>query len=243
MISLATTIYVYLPDLVEIVNPKDSKFIGLVIKGEGDLRMRFGESITWKKISSKDKIYTETYLFTGPNSSATYGFLDESTISLGENSLIYMDFKFNDEGTPSDPDDSVALELVEGEMQINLKNNSVIQKIKVEDAMIDVSKEQRTVIKLNYQDKQGLDVAVIHGNINIKQKNINYNVKQGEKVGISNSQTNSTDPALETQVIDEKTMEEIRRFAEEDHKKIVEEMKKKRDISNIFNAILKALKK
>lgn len=225
-----------------IVNPKDSKFIGLVIKGEGDLRMRFGESINWKKIGNKDKIFTQTYLFTGPNSSATYGFLDESTISLGENSLIFMDFKFNDEGSVVEPDDSVALELVEGEMQINLKDSSAVKKIKVEDAMIDVSKEQRTVIKLNYHEKQGLDVAVIHGNINIQQKNMNYNVKQGEKVGISNTQlAQNAEPVPEA--IDEKTLEEIKRFAEEDHKKLVEEMKKKRDISNIINSILKALKK
>lgn len=238
LISLATTIYIFLPDLVSLVNPKDSKFIGLVIKGEGDLRMRFGESINWKKIQHKDKIYTQTYLFTGPKSSATYGFLDESTISLGENSLIYMDFKFNDEGSSMEPDDSVALELVEGEMQINLKNNSAVKKIKVEQAMIDVTKDQRTVIKLNYNENQGLDVSVIQGDINIKQKNINYNVKQGEKVGISNAPNSEPVP----EAIDEKTMEEIRRLAEEDHKKVIEDIKKKRQISNIISAILKKFK-
>ena len=231
---MAVVLHLFLPDLMSIINPKDSKFIGLVLKGNGDLRMRFGDSINWRKMKPKDKIYSQTYLFTGPQSSAIYGFLDESTISLGENSLIFMDFAFDSEGRRSgDGEDSISLELVDGEMQINLKDKSSVKKIKVEDTMIDISKQQKTVIKLNYEDKKGLDIAVIQGDIDIKQKKLSYKVKQGEKVEIENSDTQPVPEAL-----DEQTMAEIKKLAQEDNKKTIEELKKKRELINIIQSFV-----
>ncbi len=198
--------------------------------------MRFGDSINWRKLRSKDRIYSQTYLFTGADSSASYGFLDESSISLGANSLIYMDFTFKKNGR-GNAGDAVALELVEGEMQINLKEKSPVKKIKIQDAMIDISKQQKTIIKLNYEQTEGLDIAVIQGDIDIKQKNVSYNVKQGEKVGIA-----SEDSTPVAKTIDEKTMEEIKRIAESDHKKTVEDLKNKRQFNYVFQQFIEIVK-
>lgn len=200
--------------------------------------MRFGDSINWRKMKRKDRIYSQTYLFTGLGSSATYGFLDESSITLGENSLIFMDLNLESAGRSTESEEPVSLELVEGQMQINMKDKSAVKKIKVQDTMIDLSKQQKTVIKLNYEKKQGLDIAVIQGDINIKQKKFSYKVKQGEKIGIAN---NDTVPLPEP--IDDQTMEEIKKLAEEDHKKTIEDLKKKRELINIFYAIIDTFKK
>lgn len=234
LITVATSIYAILPVLMTKFKPDNNKFIGIVVKSQGDLKMRFGNSINWKSAKTNDKIYSQTYLFTGPASSAVYGFIDNSTIKLGENSLIFMDFVASDANRRAD--DSIALDLVEGQIELNLREKSPLKKIIIEDAVIDITKKQKTIIQLNYQEEAGLDIAVLHGDIDINQKNVSYNIKQGEKVGVTSS-GKLTPPEL-----DEQTKEKIRNLSKEDHEKIVNDLKSKRQLSRIFLELLDEFK-
>lgn len=222
----------YLPDIMGGLKPQNKNFIGLVIQAQGDVRMRFGDSINWLNLTSKDRIYSQTYLFTGKDSSAIYAFLDESSISIGENSLIFMDFVMDPSIRVGDKkDQSIAVNLVEGKMQINLKEDSTLKMIKVDETLINTGKE-KTLIQLNYE-KQGMDISVIEGDINIVQNNTSYKVRPGEKLDIE-----SKDAPPEIQKVDQKTMDEIKRIAEEDKKKALKEIIEKRQLGNIINDLL-----
>lgn len=218
------------------LRPQNRNFIGLVINAEGDVRMRFGDSINWLNLTTKDKIYSQTYLFTGKNSSAIYAFLDESSISIGENSLIFMDFITDPTIRTSEEKDSasIAVNLVEGKMQINLKEESPVKMIKVDQTLINTGKDS-TLIQLNYE-KQGMDISVIEGDINIVQNNTTYNVKPGEKLDIENK-----DATPEIKRVDQKTMDEIMRIAKEDQKKALKEIIEKRQLGNIINDLVHGL--
>lgn len=226
----------YLPDIMGGLRPQNRNFIGLVINAEGDVRMRFGDSINWLNLTTKDKIYSQTYLFTGKNSSAIYAFLDESSISIGENSLIFMDFITDPTIRTSEEKDSasIAVNLVEGKMQINLKEESPVKMIKVDQTLINTGKDS-TLIQLNYE-KQGMDISVIEGDINIVQNNTTYNVKPGEKLDIENK-----DATPEIKRVDQKTMDEIMRIAKEDQKKALKEIIEKRQLGNIINDLVHGL--
>lgn len=238
---VASTIYFYLPKLLEAINPPSGKYIGMIVKAEGDLRMRFGSSMNWRNVKVQDKIYSQTYLFTGSNSSAIYGFTDESSITLGENSLIYMETlgprKSKKASAEADGPvtKGVKLELIEGDVQLNLKEDSNLEQIKVEENEIDLTKSQKMVVKMNYEKKDGLEVAVLEGDIQVKNKKGTIPLKSGEKLDAP------TEEEATTQSLDAKTMEKIKLEAERDQQRVVEDLKKKRQLGYILHAFIEII--
>lgn len=219
--------------MMSYLRPRGKNFIGLVIEAKGDTRMRLGDSISWFQLHNKDKIYSQAYLFTGKDSSATYAFLDESTIHLGENSLIFLDFLIDSsfyEEKKKISSNGIAVDLVEGSMHFNLKDDSPVKKIKIDDTLIDVS-DQSTVIHLNH-DKSGMAISVMKGDINILNKKSSYKVKQGEMLDIKNEQV---DPTIKP--VNQELMEEMKKIALEDHKRLMQELAEKRSLLSILNDI------
>ncbi len=215
------------------LRPNGGNFIGMVLESQGEIKMRFGESVNWKPARKKDRIYSKVYLFTGENSSASFAFLDESSLNLGPNSLIYIDLSLDQNGKSKKDDTSnqLAIELVDGQMQVDLKSNNMIKKLKIDDASIDISKEN-SIVKLNYNEKNGMEVSVMKGDINISTKENNFQVKHGEKIQVSKNEEDSKVEPIPADVL-----EEMKRMSESDRKAFLEEMQRKRGLAEIAQQI------
>ena len=98
LLLVAFMAYKIIPEVMSSLRPKGGNFIGMVLESQGEIKMRFGESVNWKPARKKDRIYSKVYLFTGENSSASFAFLDESSLNLGPNSLIYIDLSLDQNG-------------------------------------------------------------------------------------------------------------------------------------------------
>lgn len=196
--------------------------------------MRFGDSVNWRPFIKKDKIYSRVYLFTGTKSSGSFAFLDESVLNLGSNSLVFVDLNLQDIKNKKTLDE-LAIELVDGEMKIDLKSKSIIKNIRVADASINFS-DKDSVLKVNYNDQTGMQVSVMKGDVNISTKDSKFKVKHGEKLEISKNE--------EKQIIEpvpQEIMEEMRRMSEADRKALLEEMQRKRGFSQVAHEFIKFL--
>jgi hypothetical protein len=205
----------------------------MVLESKGEIKIRFGESVNWKPARKKDRIYSKVYLFTGDNSSASFAFLDESSLNLGPNSLVYIDLSLDQKGKAKEEDQNnqLAIELVDGQMQVDLKSNKMIKKLKIDDASIDISKEN-SVVKLNYNEKNGMEVSVMKGDINISTKENNFQVKHGEKIQVSKNEEDSKIEPIPADVL-----EEMKKMSESDRKAFLEEMQRKRGLAEIAQQI------
>jgi hypothetical protein len=233
LLLVAFMAYKIIPEVMSSLRPKGGNFIGMVLESQGEIKMRFGESVNWKPARKKDRIYSKVYLFTGENSSASFAFLDESSLNLGPNSLIYIDLSLDQNGKSKKDDTSnqLAIELVDGQMQVDLKSNNMINKLKIDDASIDISKEN-SIVKLNYNEKNGMEVSVMKGDINISTKENNFQVKHGEKIQVSKNEEDSKVEPIPADVL-----EEMKRMSESDRKAFLEEMQRKRGLAEIAQQI------
>jgi hypothetical protein len=233
LLLLAFIAYKIIPEVISSLRPKGGNFIGMVLESNGEIKMRFGESVNWKPARKKDRIYSKVYLFTGENSSASFAFLDESSLNLGPNSLIYIDLALDKKSKvkKDDSNNQLAIELVDGQMQVDLKSNKMIKKLKIDDASIDISKEN-SIVKLNYNENNGMEVSVMKGNINISTKENNFQVKHGEKIQVSKNEEDS-----KVEPIPANVLEEMKRMSESDRKAFLEEMQRKRGLAEIAQQI------
>jgi hypothetical protein len=234
IILFAGIAYYYLPVIVLNLRPKAGNFIGLAVQIEGDVKMRYGDSVNWKEVKKNERIYTRTYLYTGENSSGFYAFLDKSSISLGQNSLIYLDFTI-DEAAAKQGQDSLKIDLVDGKMDIDLKENSKFKQIKVDDAVIDIS-DQKTRIKLENDEDQGMEISVMQGEIDITKNDKSYNVKPGEKLGVKKQEKPKKSK------VSKDMMEEMKKISDEEQARVNEELRKRRQLSYILQEFIDFLK-
>jgi hypothetical protein len=233
LLLVAFMAYKIIPEVISSLRPRGGNFIGMVLESKGEIKMRFGESVNWKPARKKDRIYSRVYLFTGENSSASFAFLDESSLNLGPNSLIYIDLSLDqkDKSKKDDSNNQLAIELVDGQMQVDLKSNNMIKKLKIDDASIDISKEN-SIVKLNYNEKNGMEVSVMKGDINISTKENNFQVKHGEKIQVSKNEEDSKVEPIPADVL-----EEMKKMSESDRKAFLEEMQRKRGLAEIAQQI------
>ncbi len=225
-----------IPRLLESMKPTNSNYIGMVLEAKGDTKIRFGDSVNWRNALKKDPIYSKAYLFTGENSSGTFAFLDESALSLGPNTLIYIDIVLGEDGKPKKQNKSTSknelvIELVDGEMKIDLKNTSLIKSLKVEDASIGLT-EKNSVVKLKYNNMNGMEVSVMKGNINIQTKDRNFNVKHGERLEVLKK-----DETIRTTPVPTEVMDEMKKMSEIDRRILLEELQRKRGLGQIIQEV------
>ena len=225
-----------IPQLLESMKPTNSNFIGMVIEANGDTKIRFGDSISWRNAVKKDPIYSRAYLFTGENSTGTFAFLDESALSLGPNTLIYIDIVLGEDGKPKKQKKSgikneLMIELVDGEMKIDLKDKSSIKTLKTEDASIGLS-EKNSFVKLKYNNLNGMEVSVMKGNVNIQTKDRNFNVKHGERLEVL-----KRDDTVKTTPVSMEVMDEMKKMSEIDRRVLLEELQRKRGLGQIIQEV------
>jgi hypothetical protein len=177
LIVFAIFLYNYLPDLVLGYKPHNANFIGLTTHADGDVQVRFGDSINWKKLQKNDGIYARSYLFTGANSSGSYAFLDESTINLEQNSLVFLNF--HPTAKKSDDAQALSIDLLEGNVKLALPKDSNIKSITMNETTLEPGKEQ-TSLKLESGSK--VEVMVMEGEINVTKEMVNVNVKAGRSL-------------------------------------------------------------
>lgn len=229
MIIIAIFTYVFLPDVLEVMNSPNSKFIGVITKADGDIRIRYGESINWRSAKKNDQIYAHTYIFTGNNSEASYGLLDESSVTIGPNSMIFLD-AINSQVIDGR---GLSLELIEGKMQLNLKDGSEVKRVQTDDSVIDLKQNQKLLVQLNYEKDDGLQVSVYDGDIKIRRNNQEQSVKSGETTSLSDP---TSPPAVEK--IDPIELEKIKKDEEKKQIENIANLKRKRQVSYLINSLL-----
>jgi hypothetical protein len=227
-LSVALIVTLLLPRIFNILDPMSGQFAGLVLKSQGDVRIRFGDSINWKKLSSQDKVYSNSYLFTGKESSANFGFVDESTLNLGANSLVYIGLIQNK--LEKSKIDHMQIELVNGKMQMDLKQVSKIQSIKIADAVIELNKNSSIIRLENTQDS--MEVSIMQGEVKLTSRDGTYNVKSGEKLEVKSGESSKVSP------LSPELIQEMKRLSAEDRKLMLAEYQKGRNISSLIAGII-----
>lgn len=199
IIGLIATIigYLFLPLILNEIEPKNENFIGLVLDTKNDVKIRYANSVTWIKANKSDRIYTNTYLFTGSGSSSSYAFLDKSTIDLGENSLVLLDFSVDPAAAEAEKGKkrSVKIKVIEGEsVDIALVKESQVSDIEVENANINVNDEEMT-INVSKKDKHPtFQVSSLSGEVDIEYNGKSYNMKSGQAMELSEEPSQEPEP-------------------------------------------------
>lgn len=235
---VAISLSILLPENLANSRPGSSTFIGLTLESEGDVKMRFGESINWQTLTKKDKIFSKIYLFTGKNSEAKFAFLDESFLKLGPNSLIYLDAIVDSQGKiiSDGKKPQLSLDLVEGDININLKGKSLISTLKVGNKEV-LTNSDETNLKIKSNDNEGSEVSVLQGSANVKSDYGERQLESGEKLAYS---PQAPEPSVEK--IPDDIMEEMRKMSEEERTAYLYELQKKRGFAQIAQTILNLFK-
>jgi hypothetical protein len=162
-------------------------YIGTVVETDGEVKIRYGESINWKTLGPNDNLYSKSYLFTGEGAKGTFAFLDGSIIKLDPNSLIYLDFMFDLKDVKNNKKlkNSLKIDFVDGEISFDLKEESSIKKIEMNDATISINKKKTMINLHNDKNSQEMQVSVFEGDVSLNKRNKEFQVKQGEKLKIS----------------------------------------------------------
>lgn len=225
LITLAAGFYVLMPKILNSFKPHNPNFIGLSTHTTGDVKIRFGDSITWRKLEKKEKIFANSYLFTGPNSSSTFAFLDKSTIKLDANSLVSLDFQVQGqdgtvpltaEGMPT-----LKIGLVEGKADVRLRPNSQVKSIHMDQSVVNIGNDAAIIQLEGGKDNK---IAVMDGQVNVTSKGQTHEVKAGEK-----AVSNADEEELKKEEVPDELMEEMKKLALENDRLMFEEEKKKRE--------------
>lgn len=223
--------YIYIPKLLISLESPDRNLVGIIISGAGELKMRLGDTANWRNLKLKDPVYSQAYLFTGPKSSAKCLFLDESTMTLNENSLAFIDF---DALKSRKSNHVIDINLIDGKLVMDLSEKNNVSRIKVDGTTIDVT-DKKTKIVIGSDKKLGVDIAVYQGDVDINHDNQNINLKAGEKISVTQNE-------FEKEPIDEDLLNELNRIADEDRKRITGELRKEREFSAVLKKILESTK-
>lgn len=232
LIVLALGFYQMVPDLMLSLKLNNSNFIGVLLKADGDVRVRLGDTISWKKIGFKDIIYSNSYLFTGEGSSATIVLLDQTSIEVSPNSMLFINYDKTEKPLDQKPPKykPLALELHEGKAKLDAVKDSALKKLKMQESEIKLNSAATLVL-----DDEGSEanLLVAEGEIEISNAGGVQEVKAGEKAILEKE-----DKKPEVGVLSKEELDLYKKNAEKEHAKIVEELKLKRDFRNIFLEIV-----
>jgi|GEM_PF-3781924 len=212
-----------IPYIASSIEEKNSDFIGLVVETKNDAKLRFGDSVSWKKAEKMDRLYSKSYLFTGDDSFMSYALLDGSKISLSSNSLVFLDYSATDLKKDS-TDAPLDIELLNGNVGVNIKEKSKLKKIKVDNTVIDFT-DKKTHISLTRSEDKSVEIVVMQGDVNIVKDNKNFQIDSGEKLSISADEKASPEESK----VDESTLDEMKRIAAQENWESLEELQKKRN--------------
>lgn len=163
---------------------KIGKVIGLATNVKGHVRVRFGESISWKQVELNERIYGDSYLFSGEGSQADFIFVDESSLKLDQNSMVYLDKStYNPEQDKRS--ESMNLDFVNGQIDIKINNETMINSIKVNNSVINLKEGQAHFRIINHKQDEKFDVSVLNGSVDLKERGKSFKVISGEKLQIS----------------------------------------------------------
>ncbi|PIK15124.1 FecR domain-containing protein [Halobacteriovorax sp. JY17] len=188
-VVLGILVSIILSELDLTGNEDNLNYIGTTVETNGEVKIRYGESINWKTLGANDNIYSKSYLFTGDGATGKFVFLDGSIIKLDPNSLIYLDFMFDikDINKNKNLKNSLKIDFVDGEISFDLKEESSVKKIAMNDTTISINKKE-TMIKLQNDKKtQEMQVSVFEGDVSLNKRNKEFQIKSGEKLKISES--------------------------------------------------------
>lgn len=229
VMSLAAIIFLALPRILDSFKPHNPNFIGLSTHSQGDVKIKFGDSLTWRKLDKKGKIYSRSYLFTGPNSTSSLAFLDKSTIKLDPNSLVSLNFDIvpgeedvtlTEEGLPA-----LKIGVLEGKVGLQLKPNSQVKKIEMEQSVLKLGNEATSLL---LESGDGDKVAVLAGGVTMRSRGETYQLKTGEKLGVQGDE-------VKKEEVPDELLQEMKRIAMENDRQAFEEEKRKRQLSYLLS--------
>ncbi len=218
------------------IKSQSQNFIGLVLEAEGDLKVRFGDSVNWRVLKKKDLLFSKTYLFTGEKSKGSFGFLDQSTINLGPNSLVYLDFVFEQQETQkisSNSNKSLAVDLLDGSAQFEIKEKSNIKKIVINDVVVNLPSKPSS-IQIKHDQQVGMELSVVEGEVGVSSEGNKYDVKAGEKVTVAD---NSKVEDSKVEKISSEELEEMKKLAQKDRALVLESLHRVQ-LRQVFHKII-----
>lgn len=228
LIGISAAAYMLLPAILQTFRPIQGNFIGLVHEIHNDVKTRYADTFTWQPAAARTELFSKTHIFTGSDSTARLIFLDGSYIELMENSLIFLDFQITED---SEDDKPIKMDLFNGQVSIDLKENSQLKKIKINDTEVDLT-DEATTLRLESKEEGGLSASVLKGKVGIKRKDMNYEIEKGK------SFTASKDDETEEEAISDELLSEMKRMEEEIKKKREAAAQfQRRDLSQILKEL------
>jgi hypothetical protein len=210
---------------------KKSNLIGIVTELSGDSKVRYTDDVTWRDMSKSQKVYSYSYVYSGEDSKVTLAFLDQSSIAMGEKSLIFLNFRIHINDS-TDQFNDLSLDVVKGSVDVGLRKNSNIKDIKINDVIL-VTNDLETQISIKASGKNGMNVSLLKGEVDVKSNDENYNIKSGEKIEV----VKNKNPKKEK--ISQKILDKMKKIYQSEQERIRNDIRKKRSISYISKEILK----
>ena len=210
---------------------KHSNFIGIVTELSGNSKVRYVDDITWRDMSKSQKVYSYSYIYSGPDSKVTLAFLDQSSIAMGPNSLIFLNFRIHINSNQDQLND-LSLDVVKGKVDVDLREKSNIKDIKINDVIL-VTNDLETQISIEASGKKGMNVSLLKGEVDIKSNDENFKIKSGEKIEV----TKNKNPVKEK--ISQKILDKMKKIYQTEQERIRDDIRKKRSISYISKEIVK----
>lgn len=171
------SVYLYSKEIKNLEQEEEKanrNFIGVVVDSTGDTKIRFGDSISWKKLAQKSRIYTGAYLYTGKDSSIKVALLDHSSINLEENALIFIDSLPNIQKVQRLKEqrlDPLQLKYYGGVALIETTENSAIKKIETKTEKIELNKKKTNLkieeVESETKKEKTRSISVISGNVSL----------------------------------------------------------------------------
>ncbi|HXH76827.1 MAG TPA: hypothetical protein VNJ08_17795 [Bacteriovoracaceae bacterium] len=227
IIVVAAIVFLSLPRVLNSLRPHNPNYIGLATQIEGDVKVRFGNSLSWRKLEKRERIYSHSFLFTGPNSTSSFAFLDKSTIKLDANSLVSLNFDVeNSDGTVDKTPAGLPvlrIGVLEGKVDMKLLKGSQVRRIDMDQSYMNVS---HTPAMFMLENSEGDNVSVLDGGLTLKSKGETYDVPAGSKLEVKGDMAKK-------EMVPQKMLDEMLRIALENDKRAFEEEKKKREFLNL----------
>lgn len=226
LIACAGMLYLLLPAIVNKIKPSNPNYIGLSIQTKGDVKIRFSNSIIWRKLDKEDKIFANSYIFTGPDSTSRFAFLDRSVIELEPNSMVSLDFQAlardgkvstTEQGFPQ-----IKIGVVGGKVDLKLRPDSQVKSVKMDNTSIEVGGGKSILLEVSSSDVE--EVSVMDGDVMLTARGQSQQVSSGEK-----AINDPKDANIKRQEIHPEVLAEMRRLSDQSNKLWMEEEKKKRE--------------
>ncbi len=234
IVLLSSAVYFNSAKIFNSMTPKPSGFIGVISSSKNDVRIRYGDSVSWLPANKDEELFSDSYVFTGEGSDAKLLFVDQSVILLSKNSLVHLNFS-SLESKLSNKKNEVGLELISGKVNVKLNEKSMLDKVKVNDSILEL--DEKSIVRVDIANSgKNVQVSVVEGGVDVRDKRQGrIPVKKGESLGVSEKEK------PENKKLSEEELEKLRKAAEADNKRAKEmfkSFKNKRNIAIVLKEIV-----